>query len=274
MSKYTLTLTARQASEISSACEIVARLQMGQVDMAVRELPGEQPKNYDALREIQQMIERLVPAKIERGNSIAWDLYQVIRHRLSWDDVDIVDWVIHVKRARVEGIFKVPKERSRIRRIELVEPAKIWLQRQRESTYLQPPVIISVSQRDNVTVKADTFRPVFRNGQSNQPWNYVSLMRWFTGHLRRANVRHRGPNQCRHTFASQMLSNYVSMEWVARQLGHTDTTMVKKHYGRWIQKDTPNMAGQVSQMLGYTTDRNGLENPDSAPILPQNQTKK
>ena len=85
MSKYTLILTARQAAEISNACEIVARLQMGQVDMALRELPGEQPKDYDALREIQQMIERLVPAKIERGNSIAWDLYQVIRHRLSWD---------------------------------------------------------------------------------------------------------------------------------------------------------------------------------------------
>ena len=85
MSKYTLTLTARQAAEISSACEIVARLQMGQVDMALRELPGEQPKDYDALREIQEMVERLVPAKIERGDSIAWDLYQVIRHRLSWD---------------------------------------------------------------------------------------------------------------------------------------------------------------------------------------------
>ena len=85
MSKYTLTLTARQAAEISSACEIVARLQMGQADMALRELPGGQPKDYDALREIQQMIERLVPAKIESGDSIAWDLYQVIRHRLSWD---------------------------------------------------------------------------------------------------------------------------------------------------------------------------------------------
>jgi len=68
MSKYTLTLTARQAAEISSACEIVARLQMGQVDMAVRELPGDHPKDYDSLREIQQMIERLVPAKIERGD--------------------------------------------------------------------------------------------------------------------------------------------------------------------------------------------------------------
>jgi integrase len=63
------------------------------------------------------------------------------------------------------------------------------------------------------------------------------------------------------------------MERVARQLGHTDATMVKKHYGCWIQKDTPNMAGKVSQTLGYTADRNGLENPGSAPILPQKQKK-
>lgn len=192
---------------------------------------------------------------------------------LSWDDVDTVDWVIHVRRARVESTFKVPKEKSRIRRVELIEPAKYWLQRQRESTYLQPPVVIQVTQRDNVTVKDDTFRPVFRNGLSNLPWNYGSLIRWFSGHLRRAQVRHRGPNQCRHTFASQMLSNYVSLEWVARQLGHTDTTMVKKHYGRWIKTDTPNMANQVSAMLGYTADRSGQETADSAPILPQKLKK-
>src|SRR5690606_11643751 len=53
-------------------------------------------------------------------------------------------------------------------------------------------------------------------------------------------------------FASQMLSNFVSMEWVARQLGHTDTTMVKKHYGRWIHTDTPNMADQVSKCSAIT----------------------
>lgn len=178
---------------------------------------------------------------------------------LSWDDVDTVEWVIHVKRARVGKQFKVPKERSRIRRVELVEPAKKWLQRQKASTFMLPPTIVEVIQRDNVTVKSDTFRPVFRNGVSNQPWNDSSLRRWFTGHLRRAKVRHRGPNQCRHTFASQMLSNYVSMEWVARQLGHTDTTMVKRHYGRWIKSDTPNMAGQVSQMLGFAASDDATE---------------
>ncbi|MBY6032146.1 site-specific integrase [Marinobacter daepoensis] len=188
---------------------------------------------------------------------------------LSWDDVDTVDWVIHVRRARVDGEFKVPKERARIRRVELIEPAKYWLKRQQASSFMLPPVIIQVKQRDNVTVKDDTLRLVFRNGLSNLAWNDGSLRRWFKGHLARAKVRHRGPNQCRHTFASQMLSNFVSLEWVARQLGHTDTTMVKKHYGRWIHTDTPNMADQVSKMLGYDTDKGGQKTPSSAPFLPQ-----
>lgn len=188
---------------------------------------------------------------------------------LSWDDVDTDEWVVYVRRAKVGQEFKVPKERSRMRRVELVEPAKQWLKRQQAATFLLPPVIVKVKQRDNVTVKEDTVRFVFRNGQTNLPWHSASLWRWFTGHLCRAQVRHRGPNQCRHTFASRMLSNYVSLEWVARQLGHMDTTMVKKHYGRWIQSDTPNMATQVSQMLGFDTDNSGQEKPDSAPSLPQ-----
>ncbi|MOA57240.1 Phage integrase family protein [compost metagenome] len=86
---------------------------------------------------------------------------------------------------------------------------------------------------------------------SGGPWHASSVGRWLTAHLKRARVRHRGPNQCRHTFASQALSCYVPVEWVARQLGHTDTTMVKKHYGRWIPADTRSMAGIVSQMMGF-----------------------
>lgn len=188
---------------------------------------------------------------------------------LSWDDVDTVDWVIHVRRANVSGEYKVPKEKSRIRRVELVEPAIDWLKRQQAATFMLPPRIVKVRQRDNVTIKEDTVRLVFLNGLSNGPWSNQSLYRWFTGHLRRAKVRHRGPNQCRHTFASRMLSNYISLEWVARQLGHVDTTMVKKHYARWIQTDTPNMARQVSEMLGYKTDRDGQSTPEISPKLAQ-----
>ncbi|WP_417536611.1 Arm DNA-binding domain-containing protein [Methylophaga sp.] len=188
---------------------------------------------------------------------------------LSWDDVDTENWTIHVKRAKVENEFKVPKEHSRTRRVDLIEPAKHWLQRQQVSTFLLPAEIVQVTQRDNVTVKDETVRFVFRNGQSNQVWSYNSLCRWFTGHLKRAKVRHRGPNQCRHTFASRMLSCYMELEWIARQLGHSDTTMIKRHYGRWIISDTPNMAGEASRRLGYEVDSGGQGKSDSAPILPQ-----
>ena len=113
------------------------------------------------------------------------------------------------------------------------------------------PVEIEVRQRDNVTIKNEQVRFLFRNGASGEPWHASSVGRWFTSILKRAGVRHRGPNQCRHTFASQALSNYVPKEWVARQLGHMTTAMIDKHYGRWIPQDSRSMAGIVSQMMGF-----------------------
>ncbi|KXS51218.1 tyrosine-type recombinase/integrase [Marinobacter persicus] len=188
---------------------------------------------------------------------------------LSWDDVDLDNGVIWVRRAYVEGEYKVPKELSRRRRVDLLEPAKRWLKRQKAATFLSPPAIIRVRQRNNVTIKEDTVRLVFRNGQSNQPWQPSSLRRWFAGHLKRANVRYRGPNQCRHTFASRMVSNYVALEWIAQQLGHADTTMVKKHYARWIPEITPNLASKISAQLGFIEDSDGQKNDDFAPNLSQ-----
>ncbi|PKI20004.1 hypothetical protein CXB65_20370 [Pseudomonas monteilii] len=38
-------------------------------------------------------------------------------------------------------------------------------------------------------------------------------------------IGHRGANQARHTFASQALSSYVPIEWVARQLGNLRTSL-------------------------------------------------
>ncbi|MGI2023729.1 tyrosine-type recombinase/integrase [Shewanella glacialipiscicola] len=109
----------------------------------------------------------------------------------------------------------------------------------------------------------------FFNGKSGQPWYDHSVRLWFTGILKRAKLRHRGPNQCRHTFASQLLSNYVPLEWVARQLGHSDTTMIKKHYGKWIPKDSQRMADRITEMVGSYEDIYGLENVKSAPKMPQ-----
>ncbi|EEB61291.1 hypothetical protein PSPTOT1_3786 [Pseudomonas syringae pv. tomato T1] len=172
---------------------------------------------------------------------------------LGWDDVDLEGGTVMIRRARVETEYKIPKEKSRARRVELIDPAIAYLRAQFEITGAQPAVPITVVQRDNNSTKRENVRFVFRNGQSGEPWHASSVGRWFAGHLKSVGVRHRGPNQCRHTFASQALSSYVPVEWVARQLGHTDTTMVKKHYGRWIPGDTKSLAGLVSQMMGFRT---------------------
>lgn len=170
---------------------------------------------------------------------------------LAVEDVDLDAGLVQVRRALVVGEFKVPKERSRVRSVELIDPA-LGLMREIVAAAKEAPTIeIKVIQRDNITTKKQKVRFLFRSSTSGLLWNGKTLSNWFTAHLKKAEVRHRGANQCRHTFASQMLSSYVPVEWVARQLGHADTTMVRKHYGRWIPKDTKSMAGIVSKMLGF-----------------------
>lgn len=173
---------------------------------------------------------------------------------LAMEDVDLARGGIHVRRAKVAGEFKVPKERSRIRFVELISPARELLKKILAEVEGSSPEEIEVTQRDAITKKTEQITLLFRNSVSQRPWNGKSLSEWFTCHLKLSSVRHRGANQCRHTFASQALSSYVPIEWVARQLGHTDTTMVKKHYGRWLPDDTKNMAAVISQMMGFQAD--------------------
>lgn len=170
---------------------------------------------------------------------------------LGVDDVDREAGGVWVRRARVITEFKVPKERARLRFVELIDPALTLLDDILKDAEAAAPMQITVTQRDNVTEKQEEVRLLFRNCISGLPWTAKTVSKWFTQHLKRSGVRHRGANQCRHTFASQALSSYVPVEWVARQLGHTDTTMVRKHYGRWIPADTKSMASIVSQMMGF-----------------------
>lgn len=162
-----------------------------------------------------------------------------------------------MRRARVGAEYKMPKERSRVRFVELITPAMELLEQILQDAKPYPASTLTVTQRDNISGKNERVTLLFRNSISGIPWSAQNVSEWFTVHLRKSGVAHRGPNQCRHTFASQAISSYVPLEWVARQLGHTDTTMVKKHYGRWIPANTKSMAKMVSEMMGFETDRDG-----------------
>jgi hypothetical protein len=102
MTHYTLTLTDRQMHVISRACEVIARLGIGQLPEALRELPKPDSGidwiewNTDC-EAVCKIMSKYLPGNINGWNSnlsihhadngarIAWDLHQVIRHRLAWD---------------------------------------------------------------------------------------------------------------------------------------------------------------------------------------------
>ena len=70
------------------------------------------------------------------------------------------------------------------------------------------------------------------------------------GHLLAAGVRYRGPGQCRHTYASQLLTTGIaSIDWIAEQMGHTNGNMIRQHYGTWINEDGPDVVGMLQLVL-------------------------
>ncbi|PAT30691.1 hypothetical protein CLI92_09310 [Vandammella animalimorsus] len=104
--RYTLTITEAQARVIRDACELLARLGLGQWPEFLRHMPGQVPMEY------HNAIDRLLPemahllsehgpqgtaingwnSHLGIGNrhvpeaaNVAFDLHAVIRHRLAWD---------------------------------------------------------------------------------------------------------------------------------------------------------------------------------------------
>jgi integrase len=52
------------------------------------------------------------------------------------------------------------------------------------------------------------------------------------------NITYRNIYQCRHTYASTLLSNGENIWFVATQMGHIDTEMLIKRYGHWIPQES------------------------------------
>jgi integrase len=172
---------------------------------------------------------------------------------LAWEDVDMSKdvWLLNINRARVNNQWKCPKEVSRARIIELNSKAQALLAVQRSRTQLYPAIDVDVLQRDNITTKKETIRPVFRNSKSGHSWNPVSLDRCFRYLLRKADIAPRGANQTRHTFASRMLTAGLPMAILAQLMGHSGESMIRRHYGIWIVDDSN---GKVARMMDTLID--------------------
>jgi integrase len=144
---------------------------------------------------------------------------------LEWDDIDWLKGMVRVSRAVVLKQEKGTKTKSGSRDVLLLPPALEALKNQKSFTYLEG-------------------KRVFYNPRTNTPWETDGQIRktCWAHILRKAGIRYRNPYQTRHTYASMMLSAGENSLWVATQMGHKDTEMIIKHYGRWIP-DKSTVAG-------------------------------
>lgn len=171
---------------------------------------------------------------------------------VAWQDIDFEKWTLSIRRARVAGELKVPKEPSRNRTIDLLQPAIDILKEQKNITFHNEPRSYEVKRRNNVTTKTESLSFIFTNDKPESLdglWKKRSVQDAYAAITNHAKVRHRGANQCRHTFASMLLTKYVPIDLVATLLGHTNSETTKKHYARVIPEDRPSMAKVISDLI-------------------------
>jgi len=164
-------------------------------------------------------------------------------------------WTIPVKRARVNGEYKIPKTASSIRVIDLQDEAIYWLKKPLPTTSLQPTKEVQVRQKNNRSFETHYLRFVFFNSATNLPWSGDNVFRDVFAYItKKAGIRYRGPNQLRHTYASRLLTRYIPPEWVAPTMG-TSVEMLKNHYAKFIPEDRPNIGKLISAMLKDQTEK-------------------
>lgn len=190
---------------------------------------------------------------------------------LAWEDVDLAQGVVTFRRSKIRGAYRVTKTRRSKRRVHLLAPAWDALRKINALSRNRKAETVEVVERDNKTVRSHKLHFVFLNTKSGLPHpnDFVVRDRFFKAHLFAAGVRYRGPGQCRHTYASQLLTTGVaSIDWIAEQMGHTNGNMIRQHYGTWINEDGPDVIGMLQLALGIETseaiDQN--RNPNSPPI--------
>ncbi|WP_345956561.1 site-specific integrase [Pseudomonas fulva] len=153
---------------------------------------------------------------------------------LEWGDVDWVRGEVMISRAMTQaagGEAEVTKTTAGRRSVKLLRPALEALTAQKAHTFL-----------------ADA--EVFQNPRTLERWAGDQPIRKTMWHpaMKKAGVRYRRPYQTRHTYASMMLSAGEHPMWVAKQMGHSDWTMIARVYGRWMPSADADAGGKAESL--------------------------
>lgn len=143
---------------------------------------------------------------------------------LEWGDVGLGCKSIAVRRAVRVGRTKSPKTSTGARVVHLVEPAR----------------------RALADLEQGQSGPVFRNPNTGERWHEDrGLARAFKKACEACGVRYRYPYQLRHTWATWALSSGENPAWIAKQMGHSDTMMLFRVYGKWMPSLDPTAGSKM-----------------------------
>lgn len=169
---------------------------------------------------------------------------------LAIQDIDLKQNIIHVSRSCVRGVYRVTKTRRRKRSVQMLASTAQALARQIARVQHQPLHTIDVLDRDHRTIRKQRVQWLWWDESWGSHLNSDMIRIRWRNHLEQCAIRYRGPNNGRHTYASQLLSSgVITAEWLAQQLGHGSTQMIHKHYGKFIRSDTPDHIEKLNQQL-------------------------
>lgn len=171
---------------------------------------------------------------------------------LDWADIDWLREEVMISRAMTQaakGTAEATKTLAGRRSVKLLKPALEALRAQKTYTFL-----------------ADV--EVFQNPRTLQRWTGDGPIRktmWVPA-MKKAGVRYRRPYQTRHTYASMMLSAGEHPMWVAKQMGHTDWTMIARVYGRWMPHADAK-AGEKAELAFSASEGQQISSAFSASVV-------
>ncbi|MBS0895123.1 tyrosine-type recombinase/integrase [Tatumella sp. JGM130] len=208
--------------------------------------------------EFYRMIDSLRTRQMKNLWSLA--VFTGMRHgelcALSWGDIDTKNRTISVRRNLTsKGYFTVPKTNAGIRKIFLIDAAWESLRDQMELTRMMPESTVSVIKREygkkETEVLAFVFSPKINATKSESANHYSvkSLPQTWRAALKLAGIKDRKAYQSRHTYACWSLAAGANPNFIASQMGHTNSQMVHNVYGTWMPDNDESQRAILNEKL-------------------------
>ena len=166
---------------------------------------------------------------------------------LKWKYVDFDRRLILVREAFVLGEDEYTKTDGSQRDIKMSTPVLEALRRQASAT----------SRKSEYVFCNQLGRPIDNKNFTDRVWRPL---------LRHLGLEIRRPYQMRHTAATLWLAAGENPEWIARQLGHSNTQMLFNVYSRFVPNMTRQDGAAIERLLEATLQRSPTETCGPQPM--------